>query len=560
MEQARLLIAIVLSFLVFLVWDFFFVEKTPVPGPDQPGQTEQKPAEEEPYVSKTEPYEGPSAETGISETDIPEYPAISDTAARPPRMITVKSPFYTVQISEKDAMFKSFVLNDYRETVEKDSPFKEMLTPTLLTPRAGLANKSVPGLESAVFSADTDTDTLMVSDQPKTLSFSWDGPGGVVLEKSYRFSPETYMIGLTVKIKNGSAQAIQDKLTLSLAKAVTENQNAYGFQGPSALINDGLNQVKIKNIEDKGTYAGKLKWVAIEDRYFISAIVTDKAAEATMRLSLRSDNIVENQYVCPATVIRPGTQYQFDFGLFLGPKSLTLLSELGNGLDQAIYFGWFDFIAKPCLGLMNYLYHFIPNYGIAIIILTLLIKIVLWPLGNKGYKSMNEMKKLQPLMTEIREKHKDDKKMMNQELMSLYRTYKINPMGGCLPMVLQIPVFIALYRMLYEAIELRHAPFFLWINDLSAPDRLFNFDVSIPFMQPPYGIPVLTIVMGATMFLQQKMSPPPGDPTQAKMMMFLPIVFTVIFINFSSGLVLYWLINNVLSISQQYYVSKKKTS
>ncbi|RLC18675.1 MAG: membrane protein insertase YidC, partial [Deltaproteobacteria bacterium] len=156
--------------------------------------------------------------------------------------------------------------------------------------------------------------------------------------------------------------------------------------------------------------------------------------------------------------------------------------------------------------------------------------------------------------------HKDDKKMMNQELMSLYRTYKINPMGGCLPMVLQIPVFIALYRMLYEAIELRHAPFFLWINDLSAPDRLFNFDVSIPFMQPPYGIPVLTIVMGATMFLQQKMSPPPGDPTQAKMMMFLPIVFTVIFINFSSGLVLYWLINNVLSISQQYYVSKKKTS
>jgi len=170
------------------------------------------------------------------------------------------------------------------------------------------------------------------------------------------------------------------------------------------------------------------------------------------------------------------------------------------------------------------------------------------------------MKKLQPLMTEIREKHKDDKKMMNQELMSLYRTYKINPMGGCLPMVLQIPVFIALYRMLYEAIELRHAPFFLWINDLSAPDRLFNFDVSIPFMQPPYGIPVLTIVMGATMFLQQKMSPPPGDPTQAKMMMFLPIVFTVIFINFSSGLVLYWLINNVLSISQQYYVSKKKTS
>jgi YidC/Oxa1 family membrane protein insertase len=146
---------------------------------------------------------------------------------------------------------------------------------------------------------------------------------------------------------------------------------------------------------------------------------------------------------------------------------------------------------------------------------------------------------------------------MDEETMALYRTYKINPMGGCLPMVVQLPVFFALYRMLYQAIELRHAPFFGWINDLSAPDRLFQFGFSIPFMEPPYGIPVLTIVMGATMFLQQKMSPPPGDPTQAKLMMFMPLIFTVIFINFSAGLVLYWLINNIFSIAQQYYIQKK---
>ncbi|HJO63517.1 MAG TPA: membrane protein insertase YidC, partial [Desulfobacterales bacterium] len=153
--------------------------------------------------------------------------------------------------------------------------------------------------------------------------------------------------------------------------------------------------------------------------------------------------------------------------------------------------------------------------------------------------------------------NKNDKKKIQQETMALYKTYKINPLGGCLPMVAQIPVFFALYRMLYEAIELRHAPFFGWIHDLSAPDRLFRFGFSIPFMEPPYGIPVLTIIMGASMLLQQRMSPPPGDPAQAKMMMFMPIIFTVIFINFSSGLVLYWLVNNVLSISQQYYVSKK---
>ncbi len=170
---------------------------------------------------------------------------------------------------------------------------------------------------------------------------------------------------------------------------------------------------------------------------------------------------------------------------------------------------------------------------------------------------MSQMKKLQPLIQEIRQKHKNDRKRMNEEVMRLHRTYNINPLGGCLPMVLQIPVFFALYRMLDSAIELRHAHFLWWINDLSAPDRLFNFGFSIPFMEPPYGIPVLTLVMGATMFLQQKMTPPAGDPTQAKMMMLMPVVFTFIFINFSSGLVLYWLINNVLSIGQQYYTQKK---
>jgi YidC/Oxa1 family membrane protein insertase len=170
---------------------------------------------------------------------------------------------------------------------------------------------------------------------------------------------------------------------------------------------------------------------------------------------------------------------------------------------------------------------------------------------------MAQMKKIQPLMSEIKEKYKDDKKKMNEEMMALYKTYKVNPLGGCLPMVVQIPVFFALYRMLYGAIELRHAPFIWWINDLSAPDRLFRFDFHVPFMQPPYGIPVLTIIMGVTMFIQQKMSPPAGDPTQAKMMMLMPIVFTVIFINFSSGLVLYWLVNNVISMVQQYYIQKK---
>jgi YidC/Oxa1 family membrane protein insertase len=242
----------------------------------------------------------------------------------------------------------------------------------------------------------------------------------------------------------------------------------------------------------------------------------------------------------------------------MGPKRMPDLKAIGRNLDKAMDFGYFDIIAKPCLWLMNFIHdRAIPNYGVCIILLTILFKIIFWPLGTKSYKSMAEMKKLQPLMEEIRKKYKDDKKKMNEEIMGLYRTYKVNPMSGCLPMLVQIPVFIAFYRMLYGAIELRHAPFALWINDLSAPDRLFHFGFSIPMMAPPYGIPVLTIIMGATMLLQQKLSPPPGDPAQAKMMMMMPIVFTVIFINFPSGLVLYWLVNNILSIAQQYYITKK---
>ncbi len=332
----------------------------------------------------------------------------------------------------------------------------------------------------------------------------------------------------------------------------------YGFEGPSALINNELEQIKIKKIEDKNIYTGKVTWIAVQDRYFMSSIIPEMPVEASMRLFLKQNSMIESQYVRPVSVINPGTQHVFKYKLFFGPKSTKVLNKVDYDLDKAINFGMFDIIAKPCLWIMNFLHdRFIPNYGVAIIILTVFTKIVLWPLGTKSYKSMSEMKKIQPLMVEIKEKYKGDKKKISEETMGLYKTYKVNPVSGCLPMIVQIPVFFALYRMLYEAIELRHAPFFGWIVDLSAPDRLLRFGFSIPFMQPPYGIPVLTIIMGGTMFLQQKMSPPPGDPMQAKMMMFMPVVFTLIFINFSSGLVLYWLINNILSIAQQYYVTKK---
>ena len=553
MEQSRLFIAIILSLAIFLAWQFIFVpkeaERRQAKKVESPALDEKQAVKdsEKPYKEATEK-PTPAEESAVEET--------------PPHMaaaITVDTPLYQARISENGAVFFSFLLKNYRETVQKDSPLKQILTnnETLGVGRLGFTGKSIAGLDKAVFSTNLASNQLEVKDSPRELTFLWRSQDGIIIEKTYKFAPHTYAIGMDVTIKNGSGRGLQDRLFVALNGKVPGDKRMYAFEGPSALINDELEEIKTKKLKDQNTFDGKIKWVALQTRYFMSSLLPEQIEEASLHLELKSDKFVTARYRQPEKAIQPGTQYIYKYLFFMGPKRIQELKTVGNDLHKVVNFGWFDIIAKPFLWLMNTFYSVIPNYGVAIIILTLLVKIVLWPLGQKSYKSMNEMKKIQPLMKEIREKYKDDKQRMNKEVMGLYRTYKVNPLGGCLPMVVQLPVFFALYRMLYEAIELRHAPFFLWIVDLSAPDRLFRFDFTVPFMEPPFGIPVLTIVMGASMLLQQKMSPPMGDATQAKMMMFMPIIFTVIFINFSSGLVLYWLVNNLLSIGQQYYTQKK---
>ena len=555
MEQSRLLIAIVLSLAIFLAWQFIFA-------PDEAERRQAKeveaPAVEEKQAVKDT--EKPYKEAVETPAHV-EQSTVEETPLQIAATVTVDTPLYQAKISENGAVFYSFLLKNYREKVQKDAPFKQILTgdETVGIGRLGFSGKSIAGLDKAVFTANLATGQLDVNDSPRNLTFSWRSQDGIVIEKTYKFAPDTYAIGMEVIIKNSSGRGIQDRLFVSLNAKAPGDKRMYAFEGPSALINDELKEIKTKKLKDQNTFEGKIKWVALQSRYFMSGLIPDQIEEASLHLALKSDKFVAARYRQPEKAIQAGTQYTYNYQLFMGPKRIEELKNVGNDLNKVVDFGWFDILAKPCLWLMNLFYSVIPNYGVAIIVLTLLVKILLWPLGQKSYKSMSEMKKIQPLMKEIREKYKDDKQRMNQEVMGLYRTYKINPLGGCLPMVVQLPVFFALYRMLYEAIELRHAPFFLWIDDLAAPDRLFRFDFSIPFMEPPYGIPVLTIVMGASMLLQQKMSPPMGDATQAKMMMFMPIIFTFIFINFSSGLVLYWLVNNILSIAQQYYTQKKYT-
>lgn len=553
MEQGRLLLAIALSFLVFLAWGLFFEHKpAPPPRHPVPEKAVETPAApsgkpEIPAVPKQEP--PPLAEP------IPAgLPGIRFQTLR------VENSLYTAEISSYGAALTSFKLKDFRASMEKNSGPEQLISEQN---RMGTAILEFPGDDQltprSVYTTNVPSNTLRVDEHSQSVFFYWRSPEGIEIEKQFIFYPDSYKISLVAVVHNLSGQPFHSPLAVVLADPVPTG-GRFAFAGPFALINNELEEIKVKNIQKKNTYTGSIEWAGIGNQYFMTTLIPGTVSnQSSLHLSVDSQShLLKAAYSSPLPAIGPGAHHVLEYSLFFGPKRLSLLSKYGHDLTKAVDFGFFDVIAKPCLWLMDYAHdHVIANYGVAIILLTILFKLIFWPLGTKSYKSMAEMKKLQPLMAEIRKRYKDDKKKMNEEIMGLYRTYKVNPMSGCLPMIVQIPVFIAFYRMLYGAIELRHAPFLLWIDDLSAPDRLLRFHTAIPFMAPPYGIPVLTIIMGATMFLQQKLSPPPGDPSQAKMMMLMPLVFTVIFINFPSGLVLYWLVNNILSIAQQYYITRK---
>ncbi len=553
MEQTRLLLAILLTFLVFVAWEFFFSSRQDLQAPPDPAQQS---TPREPDAQPAAPQDvAPSA----PEAAAPAPAVQPETTQRPGRRINVDTPLFKIVLAEKGGRFEELILKQFRESVDPDAAFKRLIQPaaTRHNMQFGFKENRVPGIEAAVYTALNAPDQVMIRDKAEKVVLAWTSADGVEIQKTFTFYPNSYLIDVVVQVTNRGTHPLKDRATLSVAREMGESQRGVVFEGPSGVIDNKLTEIAVGDIEDNPINEGLISWVGVVDRYFMTALMPAEAVQGKMQVSLSGAQKVTNTLVLAENDIAPGQVRTFAFKAFYGPKNTNLLKAYGNNLAKAINFGWFDFLAKPALWIMNMIYSVIPNYGIAIILLTVMTKIILWPLGNKSYKSMNEMKRMQPLMAEIREKYKDDKKKMNEEMMGLYRTYKINPMGGCLPMLVQLPVFLALYNMLYGAIELRHAPFVGWINDLSSPDRLFDFGVSIPFMTPPAGIPVLTVIMGATMFLQQKMSPPPGDPAQAKIMLFLPIIFTFIFINFPAGLVLYWLVNNILSIAQQFYIQKK---
>lgn len=555
-EQKRLLLAVVLSVVVLVGYQYFFTAPAENTNPSQEVQSRETVQSNTPANTPTvSDYTNGTKNQSQAQTSQP-MPVVKDY-----RTISVSTPLYEIAISEHMAAVHSFALKNYKETNQDDSPLKQLVPEQLVngTLSFSMEGGSIQGLDNATYTAGTDTTSVNLYQGEKTIVFSWVNPQGISIKKIFTFRADSFLIDCNILVQNGSGMPINDAIVISMPGFYNDEvkkQSRFAFQGPIAYIDDKYQDIAPNDIEDQDTFNGTIDWAGYTGQYFMTVVMPKEPVKAKLSLSYAND-IATNRLVQKMDRLDSGKQGQYDYTYFMGPKSYKLLSQYDNNLKKAINFGWFDIIAKPLLITMNTIHDFIPNYGIAIILLTILIKLVFWPLGTKSYKSMNEMKKVQPLMMELREKYKDDKTRMNQEVMGLYKTYKVNPASGCLPLLVQMPIFFALYRMLYQAIELRHAPFFGWIKDLSAPDRLFHFDFAIPMMQAPAGIPVLTLLMGASFLLQQKMTPTAGDPMQAKMMMLMPIFMTVLFINFPAGLVLYMFVNNIISMGQQKYTQKK---
>lgn len=385
--------------------------------------------------------------------------------------------------------------------------------------------------------------------QPEGITFSGTDSRGREIERVYTFAPDTYMVGLQVEIAGLEPALQQAGLAMRLTERIPEGaSNRYTFSGFMAFINESLEKEKELDAGEPLYYNGNVHWQGFSDKYFLTTLLPVDNPVSSVNLEQlhsadgQTPGLFISRLIYNIQDHLQGDTARFAYSIYIGPKDLDVLRDTGHFLEKSIDLGWFGFIAKPLLVVLKFFYRYTHNYGIAIIILTILIKVLFHPLTRKQMESMRQMQKLQPKMKDIREKFKDDKDRLNREVMDLYRTHKINPLGGCWPMLLQIPVFFALYKALLNSIELRHAPFMFWIQDLSEKD-------------PCYITP---IIMGATMFLQQKMTPAAGDPNQQKMMMFMPLIFTFMFLNFPSGLVLYWLVNNVLTIGQQFVSQRRK--
>ncbi|MEX2454529.1 MAG: membrane protein insertase YidC, partial [Rhodospirillaceae bacterium] len=481
-------------------------------------------------------------------------------------------------IDLRGARIDDLTLTDYRETIKPDSGKIVLLSPpdtqSPYYAQFGWVSQSqgtdVPGPD-AVWQADRQ---VLSPDSPVTLT--WTNPAGLEFSQLVAVD-RNFMFTVTQRVRNTTDAAIS--LNSYGLLTLTDTPETSGFwilhEGPMGVFDNTLKEIDYDDVEDadNGIISQPIAggWIGLTAKYFATALIPDSNANSSSRfVHTAQDGRDKYQidYLTPTTSIAPGQAAEFTTRLFAGAKEVRLLDSYEENLgiprfDRLVDFGWFYFLTKPIFYVIDYFYRILGNFGLAILLLTVLIKIAFFPLANKSYRSMSRLKKLQPKMVEIRDRFKDDRQRQNQAMMELYKKEGANPMSGCFPILIQIPVFFALYKVLFVTIEMRHAPFFGWIQDLSAPDPLglligFGlFPWEVPQSLQIVNIGIWPIIMGLTMYLQQKLNPQPADPMQQKVFMLLPIVFTFLLGSFPAGLVIYWAWNNTLSIGQQWLIMRQ---
>lgn len=477
----------------------------------------------------------------------------------PARLIRIKTPLYTAELSTSGGGLSAFMVERYKDRLGQGAKPLDIInaSPELPAPLSLSVGQSTPPLPAApVYTTDAPDELSLKAGESRTVTFSWAATDGVRITREYVFTGGRYDFEIRSQIGNGSTAPI--RLTPGIALSQLFQGNVGGasdgaFKGIVVDTKGGVERFDLKDV-DKGKAARvPVRWAAADSKYFTLAVIPEKEwmLGGTARVA---DNGVKTTLSDAEAVVNAGNSLRINVRVYAGPKEQGQLEKSAPNLEKLVDFGWFSVIARPVVFLLDASNRVTRNYGIDIIILTILIKLVFYPLTHKSMTAMRKMQELTPIIAKLKEKYKDDTMRINQETMQLYKTYGVNPMSGCLPMLLQIPFLIAFYKALMVAIQLRHAPFALWIRDLAAPEHLYDLQAG------GFTIPIrlLPLLMGGSMFLQQKMTPasPGADPAQQKMMLMLPILFTFMFWSMPTGLTLYWFVSNIAGIVQQLFYNR----
>lgn len=487
--------------------------------------------------------------------------------------VKISTPKLQGSISLKGMRFDDIILPDYKDNLNDNSKNVELFSPSNTENayfaeigfHSEFAGTTLPG-PNTVWKADR-----KVLEVGNPVTFTWINSDDVRFIVKANID-QNYMFSVEQRIENASSKPISARPYGLINRIHTpkDSMTTILHEGPLSVVNESLEDLsydKIKDKKSKKFEKAKLDWIGITDKYWLAALIPDQRYEYVSNYSyglVGGKDKYQVDFLGPQNVLEPGDSIEFNNLLFTGAKKVDLLDkyEMEHNIklfDRAIDFGIFYIITKPLFHALNFFYQYFGNFGISILMVTVIIKLLMFSVANKSYKSMRKMRNLAPQIERIKDLYAEDKTRMNQEVMELYKKEKVNPVSGCLPLLLQIPVFFSIYKVLYVTIEMRHAPFYGWIMDLSAPDptSIFNLFGLLAWNPPSFlMIGVWPILMSFTMFLQQKMSPEPTDPAQAMMIKLMPLMFLVMFSSFPAGLVIYWTWNNILSAAQQYVINR----